>query len=116
MKPIIRNLISVFRRFKLAATLNILGLSVAFAAFMVIMIQLDYDYGFDKCHKDYDKVFRVEISHSIATRAVICRPFAEIFFESSPHILAGALITLWESTTSFYLENNDVRNFMRKNQ
>ena len=42
MKAILRNLISVFRRYKLAATLNILGLSVAFAAFMVIMIQLDY--------------------------------------------------------------------------
>ena len=37
MKPIIRNLVSVARRFKLAATLNILGLSVAFAAFMVII-------------------------------------------------------------------------------
>ena len=36
------------RRFKLAAALNVLGLSVAFAAFMVIMMQLDYDYGFDK--------------------------------------------------------------------
>ena len=44
MNPIIKNLISVARRFKLAAILNILGLSVAFAAFMVIMMQLDYDY------------------------------------------------------------------------
>ena len=50
MKPIIRNLVSVARRFKLAATLNILGLSVAFAAFMVIMMQLEYDFGFDKFH------------------------------------------------------------------
>ena len=61
MNPIIRNLISVIRRFKLAAVLNILGLSVAFAAFMVIMIQLDYDTGFDKCHKDYDKIFRMDV-------------------------------------------------------
>jgi len=41
MKAILRNFISVARRYKLTATLNILGLSVAFAAFMVIMIQLD---------------------------------------------------------------------------
>ena len=46
MNPIIKNLVAVLRRFKLAATLNILGLSVAFAAFMVIMIQLDYSYSF----------------------------------------------------------------------
>ena len=43
MKTIYRNLLSVVRRFKLAAILNILGLSVAFAAFMVIMMQLKYD-------------------------------------------------------------------------
>ena len=91
MSPILRNLINVIRRLKLAMTLNILGLSVAFAAFMVIMIQLNYDDSFDKCHKDYDKIFRVEISYPNSTRAVICRPFAEHFFNSSPHILAGAL-------------------------
>ena len=54
MNPIIRNLISIIRRYKLAAILNILGLSVAFAAFMIIMMQLDFDYGFDKCHKNYE--------------------------------------------------------------
>jgi len=94
MNPIIRNLISVVRRFKFAASLNILGLSVAFAAFMVIMIQLDYDYSFDKCHKDYDKIFRVEIfmPQFAPTRIpILNRPFAERFFESSPHIVAGAL-------------------------
>ena len=62
MNLIIRNLLSVVRRFKMAATLNILGLSVAFAAFMVIMIQLNDDYSFDKFHKDSDKIFRVEIN------------------------------------------------------
>ena len=61
MKFILRNILSVIRRFKLATTLNILGLSVAFAAFMVIMIQLDYDLSFGKFHKDYDKIFRVEV-------------------------------------------------------
>ena len=111
MTAILRNLISVARRFQLAAYLNILGLSVAFAAFMIIMIQLDYDFSFDKFHKDYDKIFRVEISYPNLTRAVICRPFAEHFFESSPHILAGALTQSMEGRTSFYLENEGVRHF-----
>ena len=96
MKAIIRNLISVARRFQLAASLNILGLSVAFAAFMVIMIQLDYDYSFDKCHEDYDKIFRVELElpELFNTRfPIMPRPFAEQIFESSPHIVAGAIST-----------------------
>ena len=60
MKPIILNFLSVIRRFKVAIVLNVLGLSVAFAAFLVIMIQLDYDLGFDKFHKDRDRIFRLE--------------------------------------------------------
>ena len=33
---------SVVRRFKLATVLNVLGLSVAFVAFMLIMMQVSY--------------------------------------------------------------------------
>lgn len=40
MKTILRNFISVLRRFRMATLLNILGLSIAFAAFMVIMMQV----------------------------------------------------------------------------
>ena len=48
MRLIIRNFIRIFQRFKLAMTLNILGLSVAFTAFMIIMMQWRYDTTFDK--------------------------------------------------------------------
>ena len=43
MKTILRNLLSVLRRFKMATLLNVLGLSVAFSAFILIMMQVDYD-------------------------------------------------------------------------
>ena len=38
MKTILRNLLSVLRRFKMAMLLNVLGLSIAFAAFILIMM------------------------------------------------------------------------------
>jgi len=110
MKAILRNFITVFSRFKLAAILNILGLSVAFAAFMVIMIQLDYDWGFDRFHKESDRIFRLEFSQNNTTQAVICRPFAESFFESSPHVVAGALSNPWGGEWFFHVENEGVRN------
>ena len=111
MNPIIRNLISVVRRFKLAAALNILGLSVAFAAFMVIMMQLHYHHSFGKCHQEYDKIFRVErIIEEGRTSAIISRPHAERFFESSPHIVVGALKGS-EGTSFFTVENDSIRNF-----
>jgi len=119
MKPIILNFLSVIRRFKLALTLNMLGLSVAFAAFMIIMAQLDYDYGFDKFHKESDRIFRMEVSGTLLSKnsmqAIICRPLAERFFESSPHILAGALAIqgMWQSF--FHIENNGVQIFYKEN-
>ena len=38
MKTILRNFFSVLRRFKAATLLNVLGLSIAFVAFMLIMM------------------------------------------------------------------------------
>ena len=61
MKTIIRNFISVLRRYKLAAILNVLGLTIAFAAFMVIMMQVDYDRNFDRFHKDADRIYRMDL-------------------------------------------------------
>jgi len=110
MKPIIRNFLSVIRRFKMAVALNILGLSVAFAAFMVIMIQLNYDLSFDKFHKDYDKIFRVELSQPTHMSVYVSRPIAERFFESSPHILAGVLLNPDMENVVFHVEKENERN------
>ena len=38
MKTIIRNFLSVLRRFKMATALNVAGLAVAFAAFIVTIL------------------------------------------------------------------------------
>ena len=123
MKPLIRNFLSVIRRYKMALALNILGLSVAFAAFMVIMIQLNYDLSFDKCHKDYDKIFRMEIFvPMIASERIpiFPRPFADQFFESSPHIVAGALsihsmnAMMGGGEASFHVETEGERNYFKE--
>ena len=110
MNPILRNFLSVIRRFKLTVILNILGLSVAFAAFMVIMMQLHYDFGFDKFHKDYDKIFRVEYIGGTSAQANICPPLADRFIESSPYILAGAIEQMRLGTMRFHLVEDEARN------
>lgn len=80
MKTILRNLLSVLRRFKMATLLNVLGLSVAFSAFILIMMQVDYDRNFDRGIKDVDRIFRVEVAYESGTKqAIINRPLAEAF-------------------------------------
>ncbi|MDR1119467.1 MAG: FtsX-like permease family protein [Dysgonamonadaceae bacterium] len=107
MNPILRNLISILRRFKVVAALNILGLSVAFAAFMVIMMQLDYDFGFDKFHRNYDRIYRLELVMNGSPRVDIPRPIADGFFESSPDIVAGAITAFRDSYQTFQVETDD---------
>ena len=74
MKTILRNFISVLRRFKMATLLNILGLSVAFSAFMIIMMQVDYDQNFDTFHNEADNIYRVELQWGKETPQAIVKP------------------------------------------
>lgn len=92
MKTIIRTFLSVLRRFKMATVLNILGLSVAFAAFMVIMMQVNYDNDFDTSYANADRIFRIEMVNSGTKQAIIARPFAEKIIASSPHVQEGAIL------------------------
>ena len=114
MTLIFKNLLHVIRRFKLATTLNILGLSVAFASFIVIMMQLNYHFTFDRFHKDSDKIFRVEMKihghpnmETYAPNAP--RHLAEAFIQSSPHILVGTLDRHFTSHF-FYVERDGAKN------
>lgn len=93
MKTIIRNFITVLRRFKIATVLNILGLSVAFAAFIVILIQINFERGFDRCHPTSDRVFRVDVNIVGDFGTILPRGFAEAVIHSSPHIEAGTVLT-----------------------
>ena len=111
MKTIYRNLLSVIRRFKMATLLNVAGLSVAFAAFMVIMMQVNYDRTFDTSDPNHDRIFRVEFMYQENAQVVINRPLAEAFFASSPHIVAGALSSPYSTDRFFSVENNGIKQF-----
>lgn len=110
MKTIIRNFLSVLRRFRMATILNIAGLSIAFAAFMIIMMQVDYDRNFDASHKDANKIFRVEMQMGdAALQAVLSRPMSDIFIRFSPHVLAGTITRPYNNQTLFTVERNGMK-------
>ena len=100
----IKNFLFVLKRFRTSSILNILGLSVAFAVFIIILMQANYDSSFDKSVKDSDRIYRVEIVHSAEEKqALVNRPLAEIIFESSPHIVAGTLIPSFMAGNGFIM-------------
>ena len=102
MKLIIRNFFRLFQRFRVAMSLNILGLSVAFIAFMLLMMQWDYDRTFDRHDPNADKIYRIDRNGV----AVICRPLAEMITQqASPHIQAGCLLNI-EKEMPFIVDRN----------
>lgn len=109
MKTIIRNFLSVIRRYKMAALLNILGLSVAFAVFIIIMLQVDFDYNFDSYHANGDCIYRFETfyENSDGVIPMIARPVADAMIESSPHIMAGTLYIPYSSLQFFMVETEE---------
>ncbi|WP_293711943.1 ABC transporter permease [uncultured Parabacteroides sp.] len=93
MKTIIRNFLSVLRRFKMAAALNVAGLAVAFAAFIVILIQVNFERNFDRCYPTSGRIFRVDLNTPGTFGTILPRGFIEAIIPSSPHIEAGTLVT-----------------------
>ncbi|MDR2533318.1 MAG: ABC transporter permease, partial [Tannerellaceae bacterium] len=92
MKTLFRNFTSIFRKYTVPMSLNILGLAVAFAVFLIIMMQLDFDRNFDSCHLNADRIFRLELNQiGEGWSNTNCRPFGELLIASSPHITAGAI-------------------------
>lgn len=74
------------RRFKLAALLNIFGLSVSFVVFIISMIQLHYEYTFNRSIPESERIYRLEVNQSGDLRAIVPRPLMELFAKSSSHI------------------------------
>ena len=109
MKTILRNFISVLRRFRMATFLNIAGLAVAFAAFIIILIQIDFERNFDRCHPTADRVYRVELDGTDVFSRILPRGLIEEVIRSSPHIEAGSLIFPYSPAIYFTVTENEKR-------
>lgn len=87
MKLMIRNLLYLFKRFKTAVVLNLFGLTIAFAAFLLIVMQVDYEMNYDAMHSKSGRTFRLEVNHGeFEHNAIHCLMFSDAFVNSSAHI------------------------------
>ena len=87
MKLMIRNLLYLFKRFKTAVVLNLFGLTIAFAAFLLIVMQVDYVMNYDAMHSKSGRTFRLEANHGeFEHNAIHCLMFSDAFVNSSAHI------------------------------
>ena len=85
----------VFRKTGVSTLINILGMSVAFAAAMILMVQVRWDTTYDANFVGHEQVFRMEnnwMDQGLFSTS-FCRPMIEIAKTASPNI--EAVGTYW---------------------
>ena len=94
MREIVRNIIYMARRFKLASTFNMIGLVVAFAAFFLLMTQIIYQRSYNHDLKDSERIYRMESDFLYKDGSysdAVCRPFADAL-QHMPEVESYSLI------------------------
>lgn len=107
MKTLYRNLASIIRKFKTAYLLNLLGTATAFSAFMLIMMQIHYERGFDKCLDKSENIYRLTSNAEYPFNIILPRGLVNAFVESSPYIEEGGAIADFDIHTYFEADNEN---------
>ena len=110
MKTIIRNFTSMFRKFVSASLLNLLGLSLAFASFFVIMTQVSYDLGYNKSFTEHEKLFRLTMNLGPGMEdygVTLPRPLVEQLAATSPHIKGYGIEEGWTRIDQFLSDDQE---------
>ena len=112
---------NIFRRggSAMSSILNVLGMAVAFAAFYIILVQVDYELNFNKGIKDSEKVFALSANAQGEAKynsLYYCRPLAEKLLQSSPNIEFGGIINLTnKADESFWIDRNGEKDILTLN-
>ena len=108
-------LFNIFRKGSssfMSSILNVLGMAVAFAAFYIILVQVDYDLNFNKGIKDSEKIFSVtsgDMDGSGKRQMNFCRPLADIIIDCSPNIEYGGALSFTTGYNRYWIEEDGVR-------
>ena len=97
MKRFIRNILFAFRRFKLSAVLNLLGLSLAFTVFMIIMMQMYYDRTYNSTIPDADNIYLLSYNQDGQSNVFINAPMFDKVRTMSAHVKeASFVMPFWQ--------------------
>lgn len=106
MNTILRNLFYTLRRFRMASNLNLLGLSVASTAFILIMMKVGYERSFDTCYPEADRVTMLafDLDEEYKAFMVLPRGLVDHVIEQTPGVECGSIYARSWFDVSFYLD------------
>lgn len=110
MKNILRNFWVTLTRFKMVSALNLLGLSVAFATFTIIMMQVRWEYSYGQSDSDADNIYRFDELDKASGKFNTTQnmDFNRAFAQSSPLIVESA--GMLYSRRNFQVMSQDAQN------
>lgn len=94
MVRIYRNFLNGLQRSRSASVLNIMGLSVAFAVFIAILMQVNYEYSYNSSFPKADRIYRLELRRSSEAiyQALLPLPGFEIIRSEIPELSVSCLV------------------------
>lgn len=94
MIQIFRNFFHVLRRSLGASILNVAGLSVAFAVFTAILIQVDYEYSYNDSFPKAGQIYRLEIKKKSGDQysSLVPKPFYKLVKSEIPELSFSCII------------------------
>ncbi len=109
MKTVFKNFWALLRRNPAVSILNLLGLSAAFVAFMLIFMQVNFEFGYERFRSAADRIYRVETQGMWGGTAYspnISRFNGETIGQLSPRIEeSGLLYVAWNGNVKFTYDN-----------
>ena len=87
MKTLYRNFRSIFRRFPASIVMNVVGLALALAAFIIIMMEVRFEVTYNKCLENVGRIFMLSRTGEDGSQlSVFSRPLIENLKNISPEI------------------------------
>ena len=104
-----KSLLYLFRRYRLATLLNLLGLGVAVATFYLFMTQVIYNRTYNHNIHNYEHMYRLEIYGNFGDvwGANVCRPFVTIL-KDIPQIKNVTYISPYVNETDVKVGNRTI--------
>lgn len=94
MIQIFRNFLHILKRSLGASILNVAGLSVAFAIFTAILIQVDYEYSYNDSFPKAEQIYRLEIKKESGNQysSLVPKPFYKLVKSEIPELSFSCII------------------------
>jgi len=112
MKHLFHNFLNSLSHYKISSLLNIIGMSIAFASFYIIICQVNKDFNYNKDIEDSDRIFLIAIPSQYQVSQYssnICAPLGNMFINEIVQVECGGMIqnNNSEEGSNFYSKCED---------